>query len=110
MIRGGLSAAISDAQQETVDIRGDRSRAIRTLVLSATPEVLPASNFRAAAASCDAAASAVWILLPGALRESSGVHGGFGAAAHPELEQEVGDVVLGRLLGEEHLFCDLAVG
>ncbi len=47
-------------------------------------------------------------LLP--LGEPGRVRRGFGAAAHPELAEEVGDVVLDGLLGEEHLLADLAVG
>ena len=42
--------------------------------------------------------------------EPSGVDSGLRAVGHAELGEQVGDVVLDRLLGEEHLLGDLAVG
>ena len=42
--------------------------------------------------------------------ELGGVDGGFGAAGHLELAQQAGDVVLHRVLGEEHRLGDLLVG
>src|SRR5690606_13029745 len=45
-----------------------------------------------------------------ALGHAGGVDGGLGAPVHPELQQQVRDVVLDRLLGEVHLLGDLAVG
>src|SRR4051794_10295083 len=45
-----------------------------------------------------------------ALREAGGVGGGLGPATHAQLGEDVRHVVLDRLLGEEHLLTDLAVG
>src|SRR5690606_29357337 len=50
------------------------------------------------------------VLPLAALGEAGGVDGGLGAPAHSELREQVADVVLDRLLGEEHPLTDLAVG
>ena len=43
-------------------------------------------------------------------QELGGEHGRLGAALESELGQDAGDVVLHRLLGQEHPLADLAVG
>src|SRR5438046_3072121 len=44
------------------------------------------------------------------LGQAGGVGGGLGAPLHPQLHEHVRHVVLHRLLGQEHLLADLAVG
>ena len=44
------------------------------------------------------------------LGQAGGVHRGLCAVGHAELAEQVRDVVLDGLLGEEHLGGDLAVG
>ena len=50
------------------------------------------------------------MVVPAALGQPGRVGGRFRAAAHAQLGQEVGDVVLHRLLCEVHALADLAVG
>src|SRR4029079_7910168 len=45
-----------------------------------------------------------------AFGQPGGVHGSLRAMCHSELAEQVGDVVLDRLLGQEHLAGDLPIG
>ena len=56
------------------------------------------------------ATSGLRIVVLAALGQAGRVRGGFGAAAHAQLGQQVGHVVLDGLLGQEELLADLAVG
>src|SRR5438067_997160 len=63
---------------------------------------------------CSGATQGRWSRIGGSVvpslgRQLGGEHRGFGSPLHPQLREQVGHVVLHRLLGQEEAFTDLAI-